>query len=79
MYGDTRLIFSGNDNPDIELLLGNLIVVGAQSVKFRKYEVLMAYPTFSAPGIPALVMPTIFPYLSNSGPPLLPGWIGAEI
>ena len=39
----------------------------------------MAYPTFSAPGTPAFTMPTTLPLESNSGPPELPGWTGAEI
>ena len=48
-------------------------LVVPEGYKYIGNKAFMAYPTFSAPGIPAFTTPTTLPRLSNTGPPLLPG------
>ena len=64
---------------DIVLFRGIIALDTDEFIKLHKYDVLIAYPTFSALGMPALTTPTTLPFLSNIGPPLFPGCTGAEI
>ena len=72
-YLDNVFICSVKSLFSSSLPSGMSIFTGADSIKLHKYDDLIAYPTFCAALIPALVIPTKFPLLSNRGPPLLPG------